>query len=111
MKNLPSVHIAITLREEWELHDPTPDLYITSLHFEEVGDFFKSTHDAANDPQFLWGYYGNYFHTHLKYGYRTSFLSRDLNKTEWKRLYSESRLGERNYREYIESAPDEYKGY
>jgi len=57
---------------------------------------FKESHSLSRDEQFLWGYYGEFAHTHLGLGHNSfsSLYDRSMTKTIWKMKWSAMRAYE-----------------
>lgn len=93
-----NTHIAITLRETWLDYESD----ILNIEPEKDStDLFLASHKASRDDQYLWGYFGEYHHTHAGLGYIQSFPKRDLTKKQWKALSSKMRADERSYAKYV----------
>lgn len=91
-----NTHIAITLRVEWLSYEPD-GAYIRDCKTPKPTDLFLSTHQASRDEQYLWGYFGDYAHSHLGLGWRGNLPLRNLTKKEWKESYSKMRKEENRY--------------
>lgn len=105
-----SVHIAITLREEWPKLEPEHAYTSEGEVLPKLTGLFKATHEYSRDEQCLWEYYGDYWHTHAGLGYRTMFPERNLTKEQWKEKSTKMRAEQRSYYEYLENQEQDGPG-